>query len=298
VDLGAPLAAFIAARHDPPGLRVVINSSLAEPWEERGEVRTEDEVLAHRSAYAPGRVPSSARIVGLVQTVDVQPDCLYFTVRAWGLHEESWLLAYGVLPGFSALGAMLARDYSGYMLRLVLVDSKFRTAEVYQFCRDHPGCLPYRGERRHPQPVRWSSIDRLPDGTKLARSLKLAIVDGHYFKGMLFHRLGIAEGEPGYWHLHARTGDDYARQIVSEVLVQEVDARGRAREYWKQVRRDNHYLDCEVEQLAASHLLGVRSVTERELARMESPPAPAAAGGPAKETKKGGSTWKATRLKL
>ena len=299
VSFGQVLSQFFLVKREPPLLRVFINSSMAEPWEERGEVKSEDEVLAHCSAYSPGTIPESARVLAVVQTVDVQPDCLYYTVRAWGLFEESWLLAYGVLPDFSALGAMLGRDYSGRMLRLLLIDSKFRTAEVYTFCRDHPGCLPYRGERRNPQPVRWSSIDRLPDGTQLRASLKLVLVDGHYFKGMLFHRLGIAEGEPGYWHLHAEAGEDYARQIVSEVLVQEVDAKGRASEYWKQTRRDNHYLDCEVEQLAASHILGVRYVTEKEMERAAGPPAPPAPKAKQGEPKSGkASLWKATRLKI
>ncbi|HUX00557.1 MAG TPA: terminase gpA endonuclease subunit [Phycisphaerae bacterium] len=285
---GDVLARFIRAKPYPDQLHEIINSDLAEPWEERGEAATEDTLLAHRSEYNEGTLPSDARPIALIQTVDVQQDSLYYVVRAWGRFEESWLVAYGVLPDIGALDATLSRVYDGHPLNLCMIDAKFRSGQVYDWCRGGRGRLPYRGMERMAQPIRWTTLDRMPDGGPIPGGLRLLLADGAHFKSVLFHRMAIRRGDPGYWHLHADTGRDYARQMTAEVLVDRVDGFGRRIQRWKQIRPDNHYLDCEVEQLAAAAVLGIR------YAQAIAPAQPAAAP-PRREERP--DPWKPTRLK-
>jgi hypothetical protein len=54
--------------------------------------------------------------------------------------------------------------------------------------------------------------------------------------------LSRTEGETQRFHLHSETGVDYTRQILAEELRR--DRHNRVE--WKQVRKDNHFLDCEV----------------------------------------------------
>jgi phage terminase large subunit GpA-like protein len=294
---GSVLARFIEAKPYPDKLREVINSDMAEPWEERGETKSEGDVLAHCSEYNEGTLPSDSRPVILIQTVDVQKSGLYYVVRAWGPHEESWLVSYGMVGDFWAIEETLARSYAGpggaYAVKVCLIDSKFRTGEVYEFCRTHPGCVPYRGEGRSVQPIRWSMLDRMPDGTPIPGGIRLLLVDGQHFKGVLFARMAIKRGDPGYWHLHAGTARDYARQIVAEILVDKTDSKGHRFQEWRQVRPDNHYLDCEIEQLAAANMLGVRFA--KQAARPAGDPAKPATPTVQKPKR---DPWKPQRFKI
>lgn len=272
---GEPLARFIKSKPYPEDLREVVNQDLAEPWEERGSMKREEDVLAHRDPYPPGTVPSDAKVSAIIQTVDVQDDGLYYVVRAWGPSDESWQLAYGPLPDFEALVATFARDYGGFRPQVCLIDSGgHRAGEVYEFCRFRKGCLPLKGVDYQAAPVRWSAVDRMPDGTAIPGGVRLITVMTPHFRSLLFARMEIKRGDPGYWHLHAETLEDYARQIVTWTLVERKDQKGRRHKEWHQIGREDHYLDCEIYQLAGAHFLGSRY--HRGLSPSEAPPAPAA----------------------
>jgi len=299
VRFGDVLARFIQAQPYPEILREVVNSDFAEPWEERGEHYKEAQVLEHRSSYVVGMFPSNAPVAAVVQTVDVQADSLYYTVRGWGAPgEESWLTRYGIIPDFPALASMLRDEYSGYRLNMILIDARYRTGEVYEFCRQHGGCIPIMGVENQFQPLRWSVIDRMPGtGAPIVGGLRLLTIRSSQFREWLFHRLAIRRGDPGYWHLPEEAGEDYARQITAEILVERRDATGRRTQKWKQIRPDNHYLDCEVYQLAGASALGIRYLpagTEQEK--------PQAAAAPEKtkaEDQKGRpDPWSPTRFKI
>lgn len=290
---GQVLAAFIGAKHQPMVLREVINSDLAEPWEERGETRSEDQVLAHRQDYQAGDLPAAAEPSVIFITVDVQRDRLLYVVRAWGLHETSWLLSYGELPeDLSTLETIFARTYGGKAAQVCAIDSGDRTAEVYEFCRAHPGCIPLKGAEGV-SPISWSLLDRMPDGKPIPGGLRLLRVATGHWRGALFSRLGISPGDPGYWALPADADLDYAKQIVAYVLVDRQDRRGRLHREWKQVRRADHYLDCEIYQFALCHAYGVRYARGEEDGK-----AAGTTARPPREAQKGADPWKASRLKV
>jgi len=261
VNFGQVLARFMEAAHDPAELRERINQDHAEPWQDRGEAATEKTLLTHKGEYADGHVPADAKIVCLIQTVDVQRNGFFYVVRAWGPGEESWLIAYGMLATWEQVRQTLDRIYDGHHIRVCFLDSGdgTKTDEVYAFCRSTPRCVPLKGSDQSQQLVSWSAIDKRPDGVAIAGSPQLCVVRSPHFRETLFLRLAIRKGDPGYWWLHKDVAEDYTQQILSHVIITEKDKRtGRERRYWRKIRTHDHYLACEVYNLAAAYVVGVR----------------------------------------
>ena len=91
--------------------------------------------------------------------------------------------------------------------------------------------------------IKISRIDTFPRSNKpIPGGLEIRLLDTSQYKGLIHWRLERKEGESQRFFLHAETGEDYARQLLAEELCK--DRKGK--QYWKRVRRDNHYLDCEV----------------------------------------------------
>jgi len=183
---------------------------------------------------------------------------------------------------------MLEREFGGHRLLHCFIDAKYRTDEVYNFCRAYRA-YPIRGEGRRTRPYDWATIDRMPDGTAIPGGLRLLHINGEYWREALFHKFAIKPGDPGYWSLHGETGVDYALQMIAEVLIEKKDRKGRIKRHWKQVRRDNHYLDCELMQLAVAAVIGVRYA--QAPAKSETP-----AENPLPDMRK--DSWKPTRFKV
>lgn len=260
VRFGDVLARFLAARKNPEELREVINSDFAEPWQERGEAKSEDELLQHRGAYNPGAPPSDAGVTATILTADVQQDYLLYVVRGWGPHEESWKLAHGTLPDFAALRMVIGEArYGDHAVDLALIDSGYRTDEVYEFCRSQRHILPTKGDQQTRAPISWSTIDRMPGTNQIIPGgQQLVLYNAHFFKEALHRKWDIRRGDPGYWHLDAETSREFVRQLTAEILSEKKNARGAIIKFWRRIRRDNHYLDLEAMQLLGARLLNVR----------------------------------------
>ncbi len=283
VSLSETAAAFLRARDDKLALRDFCNGYLAEPWKDYTVEREENRILALRDDRPRGVVPGGERVACLVATADTQDKDFVFTVRAvgWGLERESWLVREGRVETFSGLARVfwedLYRDASGreYPVRLALIDSQgTRTAEVYDFCLSNRGRIfPVKGERRMSRPFDFTHLEHFP-GTKriIPGGLKLLRLDVTYFKNMLAGKLAILPGDPGAFHLHAETTEDYARQMCAEYFDEEEAA------WLCPPKKPNHYWDCEVYALAAAEYLGVRfwnpGTDEARPAAPQSPPPP------------------------
>src|SRR6266403_5145033 len=59
-------------------------------------------------------------------------------------------------------------------------------------------------------------------------------------------------GLVGDWTTPAQIGRDYLKQVTAERREEKTDTAGRIHHFWKQVRRDNHLLDCELMILVAA----------------------------------------------
>lgn len=277
VSLSETAAAFLKARDDKMKLRDFMNGYLAEPWVEYRVERSEDRILALRDSRPRGLVPGGGAVATLVAGVDTQTDRLVYIIRAigWGATEETWKVREGEVQSFEALEQILwgdsYRDAHGnaYIVQLALIDAMGnRTKEVYDWARKHPGKVyAIQGVHRMNKPTEFSNIDHYP-GTKkpIPGGLKLlrALVD--FFKNDLAAKLAVAPDDPGAFHLHAETTDDYARQMTAEYF----DDKDQC---WKcPEKKANHFWDCEVYGLVAAYVLGVKHWARPEQVQKQQPP--------------------------
>ncbi len=77
-------------------LKVWVNTSLGETWEEKGESADEDVLLKRRERYTAD-LPDGVLLV--TAGVDVQDDRFEVEVTGWGKGYESWGILYRKIPG-------------------------------------------------------------------------------------------------------------------------------------------------------------------------------------------------------
>jgi phage terminase large subunit GpA-like protein len=274
---------FHEAKKRPETLRVWVNTSLGEPWEEEG-VTVDDAALGgRREDYGIGD-PLPEGVLLLTAGVDVQGDRIEATVWGFGIGEESWVVRHAVFRGNPETSLKVWRDLddwllttwpcgSGTTLRIAAacVDSGgHATQQVYEFCRK-------RESRRI-----WPIIGRSGAGLPLLKltprrtraKVVLGIVGTDTAKGLLFSRLGLSEFGPGYIHFPRDVDDEYFRQLTAEKLMTK-HVKGVPTRVWKQIRARNEALDCAVYAFAAYASLNAnleriaQRVAQRAAQRME-----------------------------
>ncbi|MEW6490363.1 MAG: terminase gpA endonuclease subunit, partial [Thermodesulfobacteriota bacterium] len=171
-----------------------------------------------------------------------------------------------------------------HRVRFGLVDSGYRTDEVYELARVAKKLLPSKGvetESKRVNPLTYTELDTYP-GTrkKILGGLKLVSYSPDVWKDALSRRLLVDPGRPGAWHLHAGTGPDYLSHFRAE-------ARDELSGPWElRGRRPNHLFDVAVLQVIAHEMLGrppyrLWEQLARERGGPSGAPPPAAAAKPA-----------------
>jgi phage terminase large subunit GpA-like protein len=252
------------ARHD------FLNSDCAVPYEEAGK---QNEESALRKLILPGHhtgmVPPQA--VVLILTADVHDDHLRYRIRAHAPDLTSWGVAEGrLMPDLSQLDNLLAKTYplangGAAGIGAGLIDARWRTDEVYQFCMRHEGiiypAMGYDGRIREAiKPVTANVVSDPAQGLYLEG--KVTVIDFHdeRWKTLLFNRLTLSRGEPGYMYLEEEISEQYLFEMCGEAKVEKPDSRGRVKYEWKQMH-DNHALDCEKLQVLAQEVFQLSSLT-------------------------------------
>jgi terminase, large subunit len=212
----------------------------------------------------------------LVLTADIQEHGIWYEIRAHAERQTAGVrygyLAKGLtaeagsagLAGdFAALAEILAASYQtaggeAYQVRFGLVDSGYRTGEVYAFCRQAGRLAPSKGAESKRVPISYAKIDTMPGTGKLIPGgVQLVHFDATFFKDELANILQVKPGDPGYWALHGETGEDYARQYTSEFRNEETGL-------WEQKgSQPNHLWDCGVLQLVARRVLETQGLLAR-----------------------------------
>jgi phage terminase large subunit GpA-like protein len=273
---------FLEAKKRPETLRVFINTSLGETWEEEG-TRIDDGALASRREPYTFDDSLDENILLLTAGADVQDDRIEVYVKGWGLGEESWLIGHAELRGnpetsltvWKLLDDYLLRSWasaSGHTLRIAAacIDSGgHATQQAYQFCR--------KREARRVWAIKGCSGAGLPIiklGARQKRSgVALGLVGVDTAKGLIFSRLELAEFGPGYMHFPKSVDEEYFKQLTAEKLFTKY-VKGVPTRVWKKVRARNEALDCEVYSIAAFASLNanLERISARVKSRRESIP--------------------------
>ena len=254
------VAEFLKSKDDPDLLHNFINSWLAEPWEDT-KLKTNAEMVMERQTEIPEwTMPEWTKLV--TGGVDVQENCLYWTIRAWGNHMTSQNVAHGQALSMAEVARVMNLELplpSGekLLVDLALIDSGDQTDEVYNFClANSDWALPCKGSSTALQGhYRLSTVDKAGSS---ANGMTLVLVDGGKYKDMIAARMRRPNGT-GSWMVHQGCDLEYAEQVTAEHKITE-RAGGRETLKWvkKATHADNHYLDCEVYAAAAADIRGVR----------------------------------------
>ena len=287
------IAEDILAHSQPGGLgdKGIFNLVLGLPAKEKGNAPDHERLMERREAYPEGVVPAAGLIV--VAGADVQHNGIWCETVAFGQDRQSWSLQAVFLEGptdNAMAGAwLLLEEHFRKPLTDVFGQSRTiealavdggdggRTNQVLEWCRRQPNARAVKGEGKRNVPAisapskksvtkrgkrkRFGSAMMWPVGTWGLKS--------EFFANL--HKPGLAAGQPadppGYCHFHDQLGKEYFLQITAESFVSEI-VRGRLRENWKPLRRENHLLDCRIYAMAMAELLGLTTMTADQWAQL------------------------------
>ncbi len=252
---------FLEAKKSPETLRTFINTSLAECWEEGGEVIDDNSLFSRRERYGPV-VPMDAAI--LTAGIDCQDDRLECEIVAWGEAEESWSMEYKVFHGDPArpdvwndLDAFLGQTWeheSGVHLRVACacIDTGgHHTSDAYAFVKPR--------QARRIYAVKGSSIAGSPlvsrPSVNNTGQVKLFMIGVDTAKSSVYARMKIEEPGPGYMHFPFHYDEEYFAQLTAEKIVTRF-RHGHPYREWVKTRPRNDALDCRVYAMAALAITG------------------------------------------
>ena len=254
---------FLKSKDDPEQLQNFVNSWLAEPWEDTKLKTNADLVMERQTEYEELVVPDWAKI--LTGGVDVQENCLYWTIRAWGSYLTSQNIAHGQAFSFQEVERVMNLEYqmpdgTPMVVALALIDSGYNADLVYDFCVSNSDwALPSKGSSNPMlSHYKMSTVNKTDSR---AFGMNLVLVDTGKYKDMIAGRMKKKNGS-GSWMVYAGCDREYAEQVTAEHKVNVKKGNGKVKQEWqlKTSHADNHYLDCEVYALAAADALGVRSL--------------------------------------
>lgn len=271
---------FMRSKDDPELLHNFTNSWLAEPWEDT-KLKTNAELVMERQTDVEAYdLPAWAKLI--TGGVDVQENCLYWTIRAWGDYMTSQNIAHGQAISMAEVERVMNKEFSTpdgqqLIVSLALVDSGDQTDDVYDFCAlNSEWALPCKGTSAMLSHYKLSTVNKA--GSR-ANGMTLVLVDGGKYKDMIAARMRKPNGS-GSWMVYKDCDLEYAEQVTAEHKITE-RAGGKETQKWvlKASHADNHFLDCEVYAAAAADILGVRSLylknPDQELPQAKPPKKPA-----------------------
>ncbi|RAV18819.1 phage terminase large subunit family protein [Paenibacillus contaminans] len=263
-------AELLMKKGDFEAMKVWINTTLAEEWEEKGE-KLDENVLMNRREWYHADVPEGVKV--LTAAVDTQDNRFEVEVTGWGAGHESWRIQYHKIYGdlkqqqvWKDLDEFLQRtwkDAEGRQFRIATtcMDSGGHfTNEVYKFCKE-------RFARR----LFAIKGDSPGDGTYLP--LVAGTSTNNRYKATVV-RLGVDEGKakvmaslqqkPGdgaYCHFPLTTTEKdrgYNEEYFDGLTAEEVRTRykmGVPYQVWVKVKARNEPLDLAVYNRAAIEIL-------------------------------------------
>lgn len=269
------LEAEYALEHGDQGKMIAFwNSSLARPWEYRGELPEEDELRARAEDYAEWTCPAGGLVPLL--NVDVQHDRLAVTCWVVGRAEEMWLAYWGEIHGQTVVAHQGAWAELEQMLERKIRHewgADLPLAGVGIDCGDgQTSDASYAFVRRHHRPDRpviaqkgasdgegkveiWTPPRASPDPNHRAKADKFGvqvhIVGAAKAKDLILGwaqeagRVRLTGSGPGRMHWYSTVRPDWYEQLLSEIKIP--SRRNPSKREWKRrTDRRNEGLDCTV----------------------------------------------------
>jgi phage terminase large subunit GpA-like protein len=276
---------FKQAQKNETLLKVWVNTTLGEPWVDRGEAPDWERLYERSEDYQRGIIPSGGLI--LTAGVDVQKDRLECEIVAWGIGKETWSVDYIVIPSppssqeaWQRLKALLDTTFQlqdsndALPISMMAVDAGYATQEVYNWVRQQS---PYRvmavkGVDKALVPLGSPSrVEVNIGGRKLSRGVKLWPVGVSILKSELYAWLRQSKSDDhetqGFAHF-PKYDPEYFKQLTAEQLVTKT-VKGYAKREWQKLRERNEALDCRIYAKAAALALGMDRWLAKQWAQLQ-----------------------------
>ena len=249
---------FLESKDFPEKLMNWKNSWMAEPWVEKYETKSEQEILLNTIDIEPLMVPKGS--VALTAGIDPSEDGFYFVVLAWKSDMSCHLVHYGFFamwPDVSSLIWENTYQMEGTEIRVPIWRAAIDTGggaredrdltmteEAYDWLRKYGRGKCFGGKgMSHPSThkIKISKIERTPKGQPIPGGITLLLIDTGSFKDAIHYRLQVKEGDPGRFTFHREVGDDFISHLLSE--EKRINYKTGQSE-WVRVRKANHWLDA------------------------------------------------------
>ena len=232
---------FLQAGTDSAKLQVVYNTQFGQLWENRGDMDSEEDVLARREEY-DAEIPDGVLV--LTCGVDTQDDRLEYEVVGHGRFGETWGIKYGVIPGrpdtdevWEQLDDVIDKRYSfknGTKIKISLTfvdEGGHFTQEVRKKCRERFNKRVFA--------IKGISGNRDIPYTAPPKKMKI-VIEGQEIGSVWIYEIGVNAGKqkivdnlrvksPGPKYCHFPRRDDYGKtyfkKLMSEHLVYREDLK-------------------------------------------------------------------------
>lgn len=242
---------FLQAGTDSAKLQVVYNTQFGELWEERGDMASEDDVMARRETY-DAEVPDGVLV--LTCGVDTQDDRLEYEVVGHRRFGETWGIKKGVILGrpdteevWERLDEVLSHKYkfkSGVSLQISLTfidEGGHFTQEVRQHClaRQYDHVFAIKGANRPDIPY-----------TAPPKKQKI-VVNGKVIGQVWVYEIGVNAGKqkivdnlrvqsPGANYCHFPLRDDYGKQFFKQLMSEHLEYVPKLKHPWQWQKIPGH----------------------------------------------------------
>lgn len=280
---------WINAQGNPSLLKTFVNTVLAEPWIEKGEVPDWEAIKRRALSYPFGIAPQG--VLFITYGVDIQRDRIEMEVKGWGRRFQSWSIDYIVIDGdtqkqetWDKLWAYKDKLWKvegakvEIPMSMMAVDSSDQTMLVYTQVRKQADdrIMAIKGmdnQIMHVGQPKYMDIDF--DGKKVYRGVKMWPVGVSMIKTELYgflrkqSPLESDEPYPDGFCFFPDYNKEYFRQLTAEQRIQRT-VNGKTSYRWEKIYERNEALDCSVYNRAASYVFGMDRFNDDQWSQLES----------------------------
>lgn len=257
---------FLKAQGKPQSLRTFINQWLAKTWELASRQQTWED-LGKRLIVSlpPRRVPAGYSL--LTCGIDKQADHYPFQIDAWGPERRVHTLLYGSHKTLDELAVLLREtfrrdDLVELAIALTLIDTGYRPADVYRFCRKaRAGGLPVLPCKGSSSPLNTFCVRSRLNDKSTAPGQEIVLVDTNSTQDWIDEQLHVLKpadaGSRTLFEGSLADHQDYLEQLLNDAAVPDLDTTNNARERWQRIDENtpNDFRDCGRYSFAARMLV-------------------------------------------
>jgi len=247
-------AQWIKAQQSRSALQDFVNSECGEPFVHYDQRIRDDQFAQLEGDYAEGELwlsqPTYARDGQpmVVCGCDVQKGYLVPVFRQFAEGGDSGLVWAGDCASLDALDVLAAR----FNAQFVLLDQRYRTREVQEFCATHAGYIPAMGVTARARALFNSQAVDIDEGRRsgFGRRIELLTFDPDMLKDILASLIQRRDGTPTWLVPRGYAANlNYCRQMTAERNV-----NGR---WLNPLGHANHYWDAECMALLCAIRVGI-----------------------------------------